>query len=862
LVPRYRRGEWLEEWTGELKALGVYRSQGHARNYPGIGRFVLGALPHALWTRKEEHSLESLGKDIRYALRVLRRSPGFSVVAVLTLALGIGVNGAIFSLGNGLLFRPPPGLADPGRLVQIARSYDNAPRWDSWSWPAVRLIRDEARLLSGVAGYSSSTFVLGRGEGTIPAQGQFVSAEYFDLLGIRPVLGRMLGPQDEVAPGAHPVVVLSYGLWMRRFGGDPGVIGSSLPVGGAPYELVGVAPEGFVGVETTGSPPDLWVPIMQRVSSSGQLPFEEWGSSWIYLFGRLREGVDYRTAEASMDALTLRLRESSEINEGIRIEMAPGIGLSPDERAEAIRLTFLLMGIGLMVLLLTCFNVGNLFMARASTRGMEMGVRRALGAGRGRLTRQLFTETLLLSVLATAVALPLVAGTAGALPSLFPVALAVPLEPDLKVFLFLAVIGLLAGVLFGTAPAWALARTSLAHVLREGGTTGGRKRTLLRDGLVVGQLAISLGLLSGAALLGRSVMNARRANPGFDPDGLLIGFINLYATGRYDEAGMVDFQERLLREARDLPGVGAVTLAGQAPVLGGHSRSTVRPADGPDDPGAGFEAEFTVVTPGYFETLGIQLLRGRTFRPPSEEPEGVVVVNDALARRFWPGEEAVGKELQRGDRVLKIIGVVADVQMRSLRAPPRPAAYYPYHQEPEGYLAIHVRSPAPPAVAIEGIRRAVAAVDPEVPVTGITDLRQGLARSLSETRIFGTVVGTFAGLALTLSLLGLYGLVSFGVTHRSRELGIRMALGAEKGELVGLVLLRGLGLSAGGLALGILVAVGVGHGLEGILFGVPGTSAPILGASAVLFLLAGLVSAWIPARRAGRVDAVVSLRSR
>jgi predicted permease len=378
--------------------------------------------------------------------------------------------------------------------------------------------------------------------------------------------------------------------------------------------------------------------------------------------------------------------------------------------------------------------------------------------------------------------------------------------------------------------------------------------------LVVGQLAISLGLVSGAALLGRSILNARQADPGFDPDNVLVGFVNLRSTGRYEGEAVVDFQRRLLAELENIPGVTMAALAGQAPIVGGHSRSTVTPADRPDDPEAGFEAEYNVVTPEYFETMGIPLVRGRLLRPPTEEPERVVVVNEALESLFWPGEDAVGKELLARDVTLRIVGVVGDVQMRSLRERARPGVYYPFHQETEDYFAVHLRVAGPPAGAVAGLRSALATADPEVPITGITDLRGGMTRSLSEVRTFGLVVLVFAGLALTLSLVGLYGLVSYGVTQRSREMGIRLALGAPGSSLVQMVLGRGLVLSCLGLALGIGVSLGMGRALEGILYGVSATDLPVLSGAGILLLVAGLVAAWIPARKAGRVDAMVSLR--
>lgn len=861
LVPAARRREWREEWEGELEALLEVRASGRAEAYPGVVSFVVGALPHALWIRMEGWTMESVVQDLRFAGRVLRKAPAFTLVAALTLALGIGANAAMFTLVNGLLLRPPAEIVEPERLVQIARSYDDAPRWDNWSWPAAELISRESGVFSHVAGYSGGAFVLGRGEAAEAVSGQYVSAGYFQALGIQPALGRLLDATDEVAPGAHPVVVLSHGLWTRRFGGDPRIVGRTVTLGSEPYEVVGVAPAAFTGVDILGTAPALWVPAYQRASSSGTSLFDAWGSSWFYLFGRLREDVVFATAEAAMDPLSMSLRAASPMNEDIRVLLAPGVGLAPQERAEGRAVTFLLAAIALLVLVLTCANVGNLFLARAASRTGEVGVRQALGAGRGRLVRQLMTESLVLAVLASVLAVPLVMGLSRLLPSLVPWTVTASFAPDARVYLFLGGVGLAAGVLFGVLPSWAVSRGDVAATLREGGTTGGRRRTRLRDALVVGQLALSLGLVSGAALLGQSVLNARGADPGFTPEGVVVGFLNLRAAGRYqDPASVVDFQERLEAELARIPGVAAVALAGQAPILGGHARSTVVPAERADDPSAGFEAEYTPVTPGYFDALGIRVLRGRILRGAADEPEPVVVVNEALARLFWPGEEAVGRELAGQGQPLRVVGVVADVQMRSLRAPANPGVYYPYHQEPSSFLALHVRTSEATAALAPALRRAVAVVDPELPVTGITDLREGLARSLSETRVFVAVVSTFAGLSLLLSLIGLYGLITHGVSQRSREMGIRLALGADRGEVARLVLSRAMVLAMLGVGVGTGVALLLGRALQGVLFGVSPSNPAALAGAATLLAAMSLLAAWIPARRAGRVDPMISLR--
>jgi predicted permease len=868
LVVSDRREEWLEEWSAELSALAAHRTNGETGlaqkgstptpGLPGLLEFAAGALPHALWMRMEGWTMDSLLQDIRYSSRVLRRTPGFTLVAALTLALGIGVNAAIFSLVNGLVLRAPDGVAEPDRLVQIGRSYASAPRWDSFSWPAMRLIEREARTLTGVAGYAGQVFVVGEGTDAERVIGQLVSGNYFDLLGVRPHVGRLLQPDDDVRPGAHRVLVLSHALWMRRYGGDPSIVGRTVEVGGQPWEVVGVTPEGFHGVDNLGFHPQAYASLMMNPYLDAALPVAEWGWSWINLIGRLQDGTSFDEAEASMEVVSYRLREAAAVHEDILAVLAEGVGLDPEGRAAARQVSIVLAAIAGLVLLLACTNVANLFLARATSRNGEVGVRLALGAGRRRLVRQLMTETSLLAVAATVLAVPVVALSGDLLPLVLPARLATTLDPDARVYAFLGAIGIAAGLFFGAAPAWSWARRDATSSLRDGASTGTPGRMRLRDALVVVQLGLSLGLVTGAALLGRSVMNARAADPGFDPAGLVAAPIDLFATGRYDEDRGRAFFEQLLAEARALPGL-EVTLASQLPIAGGQSRSSVRPADRPEDE-IFFEAEYTVVGGDYFELMDIPVVRGRGLGGLGEEPERVVVVNEALASLFWPGEDPVGKELRGEPTNWRIVGLVPDVQMRSLRSAGNPAVYYPIDQQYLPRMALHLRGADGRTPDVELVRTTIASVDPAIPVSTVYDLEAAILASMGETRTIGTLVGVFALLALGLAAVGLYGLVSFGVSQRIRELGIRIALGARPEELIRLVLRRGVTLGLLGVGFGLVVSFGLATALQSLLFGIaPTDPTTFVIASVVLVASAGL-AAWLPARRAGRLDAATSLR--
>lgn len=856
LVPRDRRAEWLEEWQAELTALADAQATGTS-GLPGAIAFAVGSLPHAVWTRTEGWTMDSVLQDLRYSARVLRRAPGFTIVAALTLALGIGANASIFSLVNGLVLRAPTGIESPGRLVQIARSYEADPRWDNFSWPAMRLIGSEARTLSGVAGYQAQPFVLGRGTETERVIGQLVTGTYFDVLGVTPHAGRLLQPVDDMDPGGHPVVVLSHSLWTRRYGADASMVGRSIQIGSRPYEVVGIARKGFAGIESIGSPPDIFVPTMMHPGYGGELPFDEWGSSWINVVGRLADGASFDEASASMEVMSLRLRDAAAVNEGILVLLADGVGLDPEGREDAKQISLILLLIVGLVLLLTCTNVANLFLSRATSRRTEVGVRMALGAGRTRLVRQLVTESSLLAVGATLLALPVVVAAGDLLPLVFPYSVSVSLDADARVYAFLVAIGLAAGLLFGAAPAWAASRRNVTHALREGASTGPRSRTRLRDALVVSQLGLSLGLVAGAALLGRSVLNARLAEPGFEPSGLSAGFVDLFATGRYDEESGAAFWESLLAEADRTPDARVATIASQLPIAGAHSRRSVRPV-GRDD--VYFEAEFTVVGPRYFETMRIPIVRGRALGGFDDEPERVVVVNEALASRFWPGEDPIGKELQGDPTAWRVVGLVPDVQMRSLRAVGNPAVYYPIARSYSPRMALHLSSESGRTPAPEVVRNAVASVDPELPVSTVVDLQAALTESMGETRTIGYLMGAFAALALLLAAVGLYGLVSYGASQRIREFGIRVALGARPESLVRLILAKGLAVSVLGVGVGLVISYGLGVALQSLLFGVGRTDVVTLLAAASLLMAAAALAAWLPARRASRVDAATSLR--
>ena len=856
LVPRAIRSDWREEWAAEMDALEAWGEERPA-GMPGPITFAVGALPHAASTWGEGWTMDGILHDLRYSFRVLRRTPVFTAVAALTLALGIGANAAIFTLLNAVILRPPPGIEDPDGLVQVARSYETNPRWDSFSWPAYEVVSAETDGLAGVAGWSDEVFVIGAGDTVERVIGQLVTGRYFELLGVTPRMGRLIDASDDVSPGGHPVVVLSHALWTRRWGADPDVVGRTVQIGSRPYTVIGVAPASFNGTEKVGYSPAFWIPTSMHPGWRGDLPFEQTGWSWMNLFGRLAEGATIESLRASAPAVNRALASLDGVAEDIQVVYGDGIGLDPAERAEAERLAFSLGVIVLLVLLLTCTSVANLFVARSASREAEMGVRAALGAGRPRLLGLVLTESGMLAGAATLLAVPIVAVADRIVPLVVPMNFATTFAPDARVWTFLVLVGLGTGLLFGALPAWTSARSAALRGAGGGRTTEGSGTARLRGALVTLQLGLSLGLVSGAALLGRSVWNARTADPGFRSDGVMAGWVDLSSTGRYGSEDVLPFFEGLLDQAGSEPGFAQFALTSDLPISGGQSRASVQPADRPE--ADSFEAEMTVVGPGYFEILGIPILQGRGFDPNELETERVVVISQGLAEMFWPGENAVGRELAGGDP-WRVIGVVPDLQLRSLRAQGLPAVFYPLGPSTQPSMALMTRGVGGAPVEPAMIRRTVAALDPAIPVSTVLDLGRAVSTSLSETRTIGWLVAMFASLALVLAVVGLYGLVAFGAARRTREFGIRIALGARPDELTRLVLGRGVPVLVIGLVLGGAVTWAVGRAVAGLLFRVPAFDVPTFVTAAAFLIASAAIAAWLPARRAGRVDAAVSLR--
>lgn len=877
-VPEQRREYWLEEWEGELWEL--WRRAGRApRRYggrvPAVLGYSMGAPWSALWELKEEW-MTDLWRDVRYGVRTLSRAPGFVVVAVITLALGIGANTTVFSLVNGLLFRDPPGIAAGDRLVRIGRGHAEAGDFDNWSLPVFRDFREQADWFSGVAGYSNAgSLVIGRGVDAQAVPGQTVSHDFFDVLGIRMALGRdFLGGETE-ALDAATVAVISYDLWQSWFAGDTDVIGSTLTVNGRDVEIVGVAPAGFVGADIFTSPPDLWLPVSMLTTAWGPRAERLWdsrGSSFFWVLGRLAPGVTLEQAESATEALYSRFDERHPDLAGQGVRVVTGVGMTPDERREAGTISRLLQGIVLLVLLVACANLAGLALARGASRRGEVGVRAALGASRARVIRQLLVESLLVALLGGGVAVALTWAASGWLPAVLPYAVSVGFEPDGRVLLFATATAVTAGIVFGLIPALRTARADVRTVLAGDSRAIAGHGTRLRSGLVAVQLALSFVLLAGTGLMLRSLYNARVVDPGFDPDGAAVVSVDAAMRSGYDEEAGRLFFRRLRDRVRTLPGVQAVGMVRTLPLVhfqSNHTPNSIgrvarRDRRSPPPP----PVYFSAADHGFFDAAGIDLIAGRTFGPQDygAGAERVAVINETMARRFFDaGASPVGRTLPiavRPDRETptRVVGVVRDFRNLSLDQEPRAQYWYPWDRSYAGDMVLVARTTGDPTALAATLGQLVEDIDPGMPVLEAASFRTLVGGTLAETRTVSTLIAVFGAIALVLAAVGLYGVMAYSVARRTREMGVRIALGARARDVLGMVLKQGLVLVGAGLGIGVLGALAGLRILEGMLFGVTPGDPVALGGGALVLGAVAVVAALVPAWNATRVEPVDALK--
>jgi len=802
----------------------------------------------------------TLLQDLAYALRTLRRAPGFASVTIAVLALGIGANAALFSLVQGILLRPLP-WPEPERLVAV---WETIERPDlerrSVSYPDFEDWREGTRSFAGLSAVAATSFTLtgdGRAE---QVAGEWVSAAYVEILGTAPARGRGLDP-DEDAPGARPSVVISDGLWRERFGADPGALSAQIVVDGRPSAIVGIMPPGFGGVTDAAR---LWVAMGGPLGPSPARLLAR-SARWHQVVGRLAEGVSLAEARSELDRIAEAIeREHPDQN---RNRGAEAVALSEELLGElAPSLTALLGAVG-FVLLIACAGVANLSLTRAAGRRRELAVRGALGASRWRLQRQLLTESLLLSLAGGAVGVALANLALGPLLAASPVSLPsyVRIGIDARVLLAAALLSVATGLLSGLAPAWAATRSGLEPALRDG-ARGSAGPGRLRNGLVVAELALALVLLVGAGLMTRSLAALRSIDSGFEPESLVT--LQLALPDRDDGgAAAAAFADALLERVRGLPGVSAAALGSDSPLGEDSSASLVRIA-GRDDvtQDDGIRVYRHSVTPGFFEALGVSLLAGRDFGPgdPGRSAEsGVAIVSQRFSRRHFPDGSPLGHFVELGRRKLEIVGVVADVGYRGLLEPgdADPDLYVPMAQFPRLRPHLAVRSDVPAGALLESLREAVRELDPGVPLYAASTMRERLDAERANARFASALFAGFALLALALAALGLYAVIGYAVRQRRREIGTRIALGATPGEVVRLVLASGSRLALMGLGLGLLGAVALSRLLGSLLVEVAPTDVATYALTSAALAVVSLVALLVPARRATRVDPIEALRN-
>jgi len=815
--------------------------------------------------------MDTLLQDLRYALRRLSRSPGFTLVAALSLALGIGANTAIFSVVNGVMLKEIP-VEDASSLVEIYFSETGGYPYATSSYPDFLAVRDGLPgVFEGVAAWNLAIARMERGDGAEVVLGEIVSGNYFDLLGVRPAPGRAFLPEEDQTPGTHAVTVLSHGYWKAALGADPEVVGKTVRINSRPYTVVGVAPDGFHGM-MRGLVADFWVPMMMAnvIMGSDLDRLQRRGSRNLFIKGRLRPGVQVEQAGAALATLSATLaQEFPDTNRDRAFTLLPtrDVAIHPFVDRMLLPVAALLLSVVGLVLLIACVNLASFLLARAADRRKEIALRLALGARRRVLVRQLLTETVLLALLGGGGGVLLAYWTLDLLLSLKP-PLPVPVNLDIgidgTVLAFTALVSLVAGVAFGLVPALQATNPDVAPTLKdEGATTQGRRRMTLRNGLVVTQVAVSLVLLVGAGLFVRSLQKAQAIDPGFITREAVILWPNMQLSGFTDEEGQQLFLELEERLAA-LPGVSAVGLASRLPL--GASVETmgvriegVQPPPGRDE----IDVDNTSVTAGYFEAMGIPILRGRNFGP--EDGPGsprVIILSEAAVERFWPGEDPIGKTLTIGESTIAtVIGVAADTKVRTLGEAPRPFLYDHARRGYNEALSILVRGDRPSSELLPVVRRTAMESAPSMVILENKTMEEHLALLLFAPRMAALLLSVFGALALVLAGVGLYGLVSYTAARRTREVGIRVSLGADPRQVVRMVMGGGMRLVLTGGIIGLALSASVTWLLSRYLYGIGTLDLVTFFGIPLLLGSVALGAAFVPARRASRVDPVEALRS-
>ena len=807
-------------------------------------------------------------QDIRYGVRMIVKAPGFTALAMLALAIGVCANTTIFTFVNGLLLRPLTGIKDPGSVVAIYTSDFSSGLYGATSYPDFIDYRTQADKFEGLAAYYSYHSVNTTGdEESVRLRASIVTGNYFDLLGVKAELGRTFQPADE-QPANAEIVVISDALWRRRYNASPAVIGQTLSLSNKPYTIVGVVDRSFKGLRLSAVP-DLWLPM----STASDFAVNGRGSNALAIVGRLKSGVRVEDAQAQITTIAARLAEAyPETNRGTLerpneprpVTVVQESRVGPAGQSFIRRISFLLFAVVGLVLLIACANVANLLLARASVRRKEIAVRLAVGASRGRLVRQLLTESLLLALLGGGAGLLITQWTTGLLPKFFSglEANLIDVSMDWRVLVFTLAISILTGLLFGLTPALQASRVNLLPSLKAEAASDGtrRRRISLRDALVISQLALSLVLLISAALFVRSLQLALNYDPGFAVQNLLVAAVE--APENVDEhQGRALFQQ-IIERVDSLPGVEAASGSVMIPLSGGGWRRFILPEGYQPQPGEDMEFNTNIIGLNFFNTMGIPIVAGRDFN--AQDTQGsplVVIVNEEMARRYYGGN-AVGKRLQIGSHTpfIEIVGVARTVKYRDLREEPLPYVYIPFGQEYQPGMTVMVRTQGDPSLLAASVRNEIRALNKSTPAFTVETMRERIANQIAADRMIAVLLSIFGAGALLLATIGIYGVVSYSVAQRTHEIGVRIALGAEQRDILKMIVKQGMLLVFIGAGIGLLLAFTLTRTLQSLLFGVSATDP--LTFTVVLLVLIGvaLLACYLPARRATKVDPLVALR--
>jgi predicted permease len=803
-----------------------------------------------------------LAQDVRYGVRTLARAPGFTAIALVVLSLGIGANATIFSVANAFFLRPLP-VSDPGSVVRVCSNRYSTTRQRSYLE-----YRDRNSTLSGLAAFQMKSFGLLIDRETEHVFGEIVSGEYFSTVGFAPARGRLLLPDDDRA-GASPVVVLSYAFWTRRFGAAPDAIGRTIRLNDQAFQVVGVAAEDFSGLMTPLRG-DLWVPLAADAYLRPALDAEaRLDSTSLHLVGRLKPEVDRARAQADLDTIGRQLRTAAgQPDSGTAVSVYAGTTLHPEIAPPVTAFTAVLMAVVGLVLLIVCVNVANLVLARAAGRRLELAIRQALGAGRGRLLRQLLTESLLLSSAGAVGGLAIAYWSTRLLAAVqlpAPVPLALDLAIDVRVLAFTTLVAVMTSLAFGLAPALTASRVDLVGALK-GSAGEGRGHSRLRSGFLVAQVSMSVLLLIAAGLFIRGFRNARSFDLGFDTDRVLTASVDLETRG-YSEARGREFVRAIVERLGASPGVVGANALDIIPVtLSNRTGQMIREGDpepGPDRPPLP-NVYLNAVGPGHFRTLRIAMAAGRDFTERDDaSATDVAIVNETLARRYWPESSALGKRLRptgAPDRLLEVVGVVRDSKYVTVDEEPRPFVYRPLAQAYTPHVTLLVRTPGTSADALRTIKEAVKAQDPGMAVFNVATLADATALALLPAQVAGNLLGALGVLALLLAALGIYGVLSYIVRSRTREIGVRIAIGATPQAIAFMVVRQSLKWSVVGLGIGLISAGLLTRLLQRFLYGISPTDPLTFGMVTLLLVLVASAAALIPAARASRLDPIIALK--